>query len=218
MAPHTLKPFNIDSLLAPASPERKVVSFGKKQVIFSQGDRNDSVFFIEKGTVKLTVTSKQGREAVLGLMNGGAVFGESCIASDLQFRPYNAIALTDTRTVKIRRSAVVRILRNDGESSYVLITYLLERMVRLQEDLVSNLLDASEKRLARTLLFLGQFRENSKLELPRGVNQQTLAEMIGTSRQRVNFLMKHFRKSIPLHDGVGAKLRRSQRKLVASRG
>jgi CRP-like cAMP-binding protein len=218
MAPHTLKPFNINSLLAPASPERKVVSFGKKQVIFSQGDRNDSVFFIEKGTVKLTVTSKQGREAVLGLMNGGAVFGESCIASDLQFRPYNAIALTDTRTVKIRRSAVVRILRNDGESSYVFITYLLERMVRLQEDLVSNLLDASEKRLARTLLYLGQFRESNKLELPRGVNQQTLAEMIGASRQRVNFLMKDFRKSVPLDDAAGAKVRRSQRKLVASRG
>ena len=193
MGPSTLNRFDLDAFLASSSADRKQISFRKKQIIFSQGDRSDAIFFIKHGIVKLTATSDQGKEAVIGIFDGGHLFGESCLAPDRPVRFHNAIALTDMRVAKINRQEIIRRLRSDGESCYRVVTYLLRRNAQIQQDLVNNLLYASEGRLIRVLLSVTKWQEGNKTEHFPKLSQQTLAEMIGTTRQRVNVLMKQLK-------------------------
>jgi CRP/FNR family transcriptional regulator, cyclic AMP receptor protein len=195
LGPSTLNLFDLDAFLAARTADRKLVTFRKKQIIFSEGDHSDAIFFIEHGIVKLTVTSDQGKEAVIGVFDGGHLFGESCLAPDQPVRFHNAVALTDMRVAKIDRRVIIRSLRGGGEPCYRLVTYLLRRNNQIQEDLVNNLLYPSEVRLTRVLLSLTKSLERDKTQCLPQFSQQTLAEMIGTSRQRVNVLMKNFKSS-----------------------
>jgi CRP/FNR family transcriptional regulator, cyclic AMP receptor protein len=195
LGPSSLNRFDLGAFLATGTANRKLVIFRKKQIIFSEGDHSDAIFFIEHGIVKLTVTSDQGKEAVIGVFDGGHLFGEGCLAPDQPVRFHNAIALTDMRVTKIDRQVIIRSLRGDGERCYRLVTYLLHRNVQVQEDLVTNLLYPSEVRLSRVLLSLTNSLERDKTEHFPKLSQQTLAEMIGTTRQRVNVLLKQFKSS-----------------------
>jgi CRP/FNR family transcriptional regulator, cyclic AMP receptor protein len=188
--------------------QKKAVSFSTRQIIFSEGERSDSIFYIESGTVKLTVTSRHGKEAIIGVFSRGDLFGEGCIASDQPVRFHNAVALTEVHVVKIDRSAVISaLLAGGGGACYNLVTYILGRNRRIQADLVNNLMDSSEERLARVLFSLAQ---PGNFDSPAKVSQQTLAEMIGTTRQRVNVLMKRFKnlglieytRGLKVHDSL----------------
>lgn len=175
---------------------------------FSEGERSDSLFYIEKGTVKLPVTSRQGKEAILGVFSRGDFFGESCIASDQPVRLHTAVALTEVWVVKIGREAIIRVLVRGGDACYSFVTYLLGRNTRMATELVNNLMDSSEERLARVLFFLAQ---PGKIDSAAKVSQQTLAEMIGTTRQRVNVLMKRFQKLGLIEYGHGLRVNNSLR-------
>jgi len=200
--------FDSATFLGFIRPEKKTICFPKKQIIFSEGQRSDSVFYIEQGTVKLTVTSRRGKEAIIGVISRGDFFGESCIASDQPVRLYNAVALTEVCVVKISRAAIVRVLLEGGDACYGFVTYLLGRNARMSTELVNNLIDSSEQRLARVLFFLAQ---PDRIDSVPKVTQQTLAEMIGTTRQRVNFLMKRFKKLGLIEYGHGLKVHTSLR-------
>jgi CRP/FNR family transcriptional regulator, cyclic AMP receptor protein len=189
-----LQSFNIDVLQSITGAAKKLVSFSKNQIIYSQGQRSDALFYIEKGSVKLTVTSEEGKEAVIGIFQSGHLFGESCIVPERPVRFHNAIALSDMRAIKVDGDAMIRTLLASSKVSYFFMTYLLDRYAHVQEDLVNNLLGSGAKRLARALLYLAESGTPGEGEsLPR-LSQQTLAEMIGTTRQHVNHLMVRFRK------------------------
>jgi CRP-like cAMP-binding protein len=204
------KVFDAIAFLASLSPEKKIVSFFEKQVIFSQGEQSNAIFYIEKGAVKLTVTSRRGKEAILAVLSREEFFGESCIASHRPVRFHNAVALTEMRAVKIERSLIVRALVADGPAGYGLLTCLLERNARLQDNLINSLMSSSEERLARILVLLSQPR---KFDLPSKLTQQTLAEMIGTTRQRVNVLMNRFKNSGLIEYANGLKVHNSLRRV-----
>lgn len=175
--------------------DTKIARFGKKQVIFSHGDISDSLFYIEKGLVKLTATSRQGKEAIIGLFGTGHFFGESCLNSEQPTRYHNAVALTDMRVRMIARGSMIRLLHAGGDASYAFTRYLLVRSTRIQDDLINHLLTSSTERLARAFYSLVVTQQESGGERLARLSQQTLAEMIGTSRQRVNVLMRHLRHS-----------------------
>ena len=204
------KSFDTAAFLTFINREKKAVYFPEKQIIFSEGERGDSVFYIERGTVKLTVTSKQGKEAIIGVFSRGDFFGESCIASNQPVRLHNAVTLTEVRVVKIGRSAIIRVLVGGGDACYGFVTYLLGRNTQMSTDLVNNLMDSSEERLARALFFLAQ---PGRIDSEAKVSQQTLAEMIGTTRQRVNVLMKRFKKLGLIEYGHGLKVHTSLRSI-----
>jgi CRP/FNR family transcriptional regulator, cyclic AMP receptor protein len=185
-----IKILDAATFLLSISP-KKAVRIAQKETIFSEGDRSDSLFYIEKGMVKLTVTSRQGKEAIIGVFSRGDLFGEGCIAHDQPLRVHNAVALTDVHAVKVDRALVIRAVLGGGEACYSFVVHLLSRNTRIQTDFVNNLMDSSEERLARVLFFLAQHGESDP---PAKLSQQTLAEMIGTTRQRVNVLMQRFRK------------------------
>jgi CRP-like cAMP-binding protein len=194
MSSSNLKSFDIDVLPITRGTGKRIIFFRKKQIIFSQGQRSDAIFYIEKGSVKLTVTSKHGKEAVVGIFHAGHIFGESCLVAEPPVHFHNAIALSDMRAMKIDGDAFKRTLLASGTVSYVFITYLLGRYAQIQEDLVNNLLSSSEERLARALVYLAQSGKEMKGESAPRLSQQTLADMIGTTRQHVNHLMVRFRK------------------------
>jgi CRP-like cAMP-binding protein len=200
--------FDAATFLAFISPEKKALYFPENKIIFSEGERSDSIFYIEKGAVKLTATSRKGKEAIIGVFSEGDFFGESCLASDQPLRFHTAVALTDIHALKIDRAVIIRALIAEGHICYGFVTYLLRRNTGLQKDLVSNLVDSSEERLARALFRLSK---PVSLDLPAKVSQQTLAEMIGTTRQRVNLLMKHFKHSGLIEYANGLKIRNSLR-------
>jgi CRP/FNR family cyclic AMP-dependent transcriptional regulator len=188
------KAFNVQAFPIFRGLNRTVVRFHRKQMIFSQGERSDAVFYIETGIVKLTVTSHQGKEAIVGLFGKGQLFGENCLASDNPVRFHNAIALTNLLAVKVDRNTMIPLVCAGGKTSHTFITYLLERSAGVHEDLVDNLLMSSDERLTQVLHFLAEFdQEGNRASVPR-LSQQTLAEMLGITRQRVNALMKRFRK------------------------
>ena len=166
----------------------------KKQVIFSQGSRADAVFYIERGKVKLTVLSARGKEAVVAILGSGDFFGEGSLAGQ-PLRMATAIALTDCSVLRVQRETMVRMLHNEPALSELFMTYLLSRNVRIEEDLVDQLFNSSEKRLARILLLLTRFGKDGQHEtvVPK-ISQETLAEMVGTTRSRVSFFMNKFRK------------------------
>jgi CRP/FNR family transcriptional regulator, cyclic AMP receptor protein len=195
MRPQQKVAFDAESFLSKAGVGRAVINLRDKQTIFSQGDPAASVFYIQKGRVKLTVISKRGKEATIALLGTGDFVGEGCIAASEHLRLATATAITDCTALKIDKSQMVRMLHQEHELSEVFTSFLLARNARIQEDLVDQLFNSSEKRLARTLLLLAQFGKNGKPEtmIPK-ISQETLAEMVGTTRSRVSFFLNRFRK------------------------
>ena len=173
---------------------RKVAMFSKKQTIFVQGDPSDSVFYIQKGKVRLTVVSKSGKEATIGVLNESDFFGEGCLTGQL-LRLCTATAMTDCSVMRIEKKSMVEVLHWEHAFSDMFVTYLLTRNIRYEEDLVDQLFNSSEKRLARVLLLLAHFGKEGKPEvaIPK-ISQETLAEMVGTTRSRVSYFMNRFRK------------------------
>ena len=173
---------------------RTVLTTPKKQIIFSQGEAAGSVFYIQAGQVKLTVVSSQGKEAVVALLEPGAFFGESCLAGRT-VRTKTATAVEDSRLVRIDKEVMIRLLHEEPAFSELFLTHLLSRNLRIQEDLVDQLFNPAEKRLARALLLLTHLEKEDRTEaaLPK-ISQETLAEIIGTTRSRVSFFLNRFRK------------------------
>ena len=166
----------------------------KKQILFSQGDAAEAVFYILKGQVKLTVVSRQGKEAVVAVLGGGDFLGEACLAGQPK-RLATVTSLEDSTVVRIDKTVMTRVLRDEPTFAELFLTYLLSRNVRIQEDLVDQLFNSAEKRLARILLLLANFGKEGKPEpVIAQVSQEMLAEMIGTTRSRVSFFMNKFRK------------------------
>jgi CRP-like cAMP-binding protein len=166
----------------------------KNDIIHSQGDPSDAVFFVLQGKVKATVISEQGKEAVAGIFGPGEFFGESCMAGH-QRRLMTVTALTDLLVVRIEKTLMIQLLQENPDFSQAFMTYILNRTVRVEADLVDQLFNSSEKRLARLLLIMANYGKDGKPSsvIP-NVTQETLAEMIGTTRSRVNFFMNRFRK------------------------
>jgi CRP/FNR family cyclic AMP-dependent transcriptional regulator len=189
------KLFDSKVFLANIGAGRTVQQYRPKQAIFSQGDRADAVFYIQEGKVRLSVLSKQGKEATIALLGKGDFLGEGCIASDQPLRLATATAITDCSILKIEKSRMLRTLHEENEFSDMFVGYVVESHNRTQADLVDQLFNSSEKRLARALLILSRVGKEDKTEpvIPR-VSQETLAEMVGTTRPRVNFFMNKFRK------------------------
>jgi CRP/FNR family transcriptional regulator, cyclic AMP receptor protein len=186
--------FDPKTFLSTINGGRKIVAFLKKQTIFAQGDPSDAVFYIQKGKVKLAVVSKIGKEATIGILNEGDFFGEGCLAGQ-PLRLCSATAMTDCSVMKIDKKSMNEVLHREHEFSDMFVGYLLARNIRYEEDLVDQLFNSSEKRLARVLLLLAHFGKEGKQEavIPK-MSQETLAEMIGTTRSRVSFFMNRFRK------------------------
>ncbi len=187
-------PFDPQAALARVGATGKVVEYRKKQIVFSQGDSARTVFYIQKGGVKLTVLSEQGKEAVIAILGAGDFFGEGCIAGQ-PVRMATATTIEPSAIVRIGKRDLVRVLHEEHAFSDRFIRYELSRNIRIEEDLVDQLFNSSEKRLARALLLLARYGREGKPEtiVPK-VTQETLAEMIGTTRPRVSFFMNKFRK------------------------
>jgi CRP/FNR family cyclic AMP-dependent transcriptional regulator len=186
--------FNPGTFLATIGEGRKNLSFVKKQGIFAQGDAADAIFYIQKGRVKLTVVSKTGREATIGMLANGNFFGEGALAGQA-LRMGSAAAVTDCEIQRIDKKAMMTALHREHAFSDLFVAYLLARNIRYEEDLVDQLFNSSEKRLARILLLLAHFGKEGVPEtvVPK-ISQESLAEMVGTTRSRVSFFMNRFRK------------------------
>ena len=186
--------FDPKKFLATIGEGRKVVVFPKKQTIFTQGDAADAVFYIQEGKVSLTVVSKIGKEATLGILGAEEFFGEGCLAGQ-SLRMGSATAMTDCELLQIDKKAMTLALHREHTFSDMFVAYLLARNIRYEEDLVDQLFNSSEKRLARILLLLAHFGKDGVPEtvIPK-ISQETLADMIGTTRSRVSFFMNKFRK------------------------
>jgi CRP-like cAMP-binding protein len=197
-------------LQAKALPGRSTVSFSKGQVVFAQGDPADSIFQIEKGRLKLTVVSSQGKEAVIALLNGGDFFGEGCLAGQIK-RMCTATAMTDCVAIRMAKPEMTRVLHDEPVFAELFLHYLLSRNIRIEEDLVDQLFNSSEKRLARVLLLLANFGKAGKAEpVVAKMSQEMLAEIVGTTRARVNFFMNKFRKlGFIDYDGGGLRVHSS---------
>jgi CRP/FNR family transcriptional regulator, cyclic AMP receptor protein len=173
---------------------RNAVLFPKKQNFFTQGDPADAVFYLQTGKVRLTVVSKTGKEATIGILSDGSFFGEGSLAGQA-LRMGSATAMTDCAVLRIEKKAMMRALHREHTFSDLFVSYLLARNIRYEEDLVDQLFNSSEKRLARVLLMLARFGKEGVPEtvVPK-ISQETLAEMVGTTRSRVSFFMNRFRK------------------------
>lgn len=168
--------------------------YKKNQVVFSQGDPADAIFYIQQGKVKLTVVSPQGKEAVIGLLGLHDFFGESCL-SGRPLRMVTATAMTDCQNARLEKAQTIRALHDEPSYSEEFLSYMLSRNIRLEEDLVDQLFNNSEKRLARTLLMLANYGKDGKPEpVIQKISHATLAEIIGTTRSRVSLFMNNFRK------------------------
>jgi CRP/FNR family transcriptional regulator, cyclic AMP receptor protein len=183
--------------------------FPKKHPIFTQGDPADAVFYLQTGKVRLTVVSKTGKEATIGILSDGGFFGEGSLAGQA-LRMGSATALTDCAVLRIEKKAMMEALHREHTFSDLFVTYLLARNIRYEEDLVDQLFNSSEKRLARILLLLAHFGKDGVPEtvVPK-ISQETLAEMIGTTRSRVSFFMNRFRKLGFIHYNGGLQVNSS---------
>ena len=186
--------FDAQGFLDSAGVARKIVEFKRKQMIFSQGDSADHVLYIQKGGVRLSVVNEAGKEAVVAVLGPGDFFGEGCLAGQ-PIRMGTATAIAGASVLIIDKKEMIRLLHAEHEFSDRFISYMLSRNIRIEEDLVDQLFNSSEKRLARTLLLLARYGQEDKPQrvLPK-VSQEMLAEMVGTTRSRVNFFMNKFRK------------------------
>jgi CRP/FNR family transcriptional regulator, cyclic AMP receptor protein len=190
----TKPPFDVKLFLSTVDGGRSVSNYHKNQKVFSQGDPADSVFYIQDGKVKVCVVSALGKEAVVALHGNGNFFGEGCLNGQ-PLRLATVTALTECVIMRLDKAAVVRVLHDEPEFSEMFMAYLLTRNARVEEDLVDQLFNSSEKRLARALLLLANFGKEGRPEpIITMISQETLAEMIGTTRSRVSFFMNKFRK------------------------
>jgi len=201
--------FKPHTFLATIGDGRKSVSVANKNAIFTQGDSADSVFYIQKGKVKLSVVSKTGREATLGILSEGSFFGEGALAGQV-LRMGSATALTNCELLRVEKKAMMDALHREHSLSDLFVAYLLARNIRYEEDLVDQLFNSSEKRLARILLLLAHFGKDGTPEtvIPK-ISQETLAEMVGTTRSRVSFFMNRFRKLGFIHYNGGLQVHSS---------
>jgi CRP/FNR family transcriptional regulator, cyclic AMP receptor protein len=186
--------FDPKIFLAGTGKGRTLAEHAKNHKVFLQGDPADAVFYIHKGKIKLIVVSKQGKEAVVALLGAGDFFGEGCLAGQ-SVRMASATTLTECSIIRLEKASVIRLLNEQPAFSELLLHHLLSRNIRIEEDLVDQLFNSSEKRLARVLLLLANFGKEEKPELviPK-ISQETLAEIVGTTRSRVSFFMNRFRK------------------------
>ena len=187
--------FDPESFLARAGLGKKVLNLKKSETAYTQGDPTDAIFYVQTGRLRVTVTSANGKEATLALVGAGEFVGEDCMVSAHPLRLATATAMAECALLRISKTEMVRALHQEPAFSNVFVSFLLTRNARIQADLVDQLFNSSEKRLARILLLLAQFGKESKPEtvLPK-ISQEILAEMIGTTRSRVSFFMNRFRK------------------------
>src|SRR3984893_970577 len=186
--------FDPNQFLATIGTGRRVMSFARKETIFTQGESADAVFYIQEGKVQLNVVSKIGKEATLGILGDGDFFGEGSLAGQA-LRMGSATAMTDCELLRIEKEAMMKALHREHAFSDLFVAYLLARNIRYEEDLVDQLFNSSEKRLARVLLLLAHFGKEGVPEtvVPK-ISQESLAEMVGTTRSRVSFFVNRFRK------------------------
>lgn len=187
--------FDAKDFLARAGLGKKILNLKKTEAAYAQGDPADAVFYVQKGRLRVTVTSANGKEATITLVGPGEFLGETCMVSAHLLRLATATAMTDCSLLRISKAEMTRVLHQQPELSEMFMSFLLTRNARIQADLVDQLFNSSEKRLARILLLLAQFGKESKPEtvVPK-ISQEVLAEMIGTTRSRVSFFMNRFRK------------------------
>jgi CRP/FNR family cyclic AMP-dependent transcriptional regulator len=192
--PH-VAPFDLGAFLAHAGLGRKIVSFRPREVVFAQGTEADCVFYLQTGRAKLTVLSRSGKEATITLLAAGDFVGEESMAGALGLRMASATAVTSCTALKIERAEMIRVMHEQHSFSDMFVKFLLARSMRTQADLVDQLFNSSEKRLARILLLMAEYGKSGEPEMliPK-ISQETLAEMIGTTRSRVSFFMNRFRK------------------------
>jgi CRP/FNR family transcriptional regulator, cyclic AMP receptor protein len=187
-------PFDLHAFLASANGGREISTCRANQPVFAQGEPADSVFYIQEGRVKVTVLSEQGKEAIVAILGTGDFCGEGCLAGQPR-RMATAAAMEDSKIMRLEKAAMIRLLHDEPEFSEKFMAHLLARNVRVEADLVDQLFNSSEKRLARVLLILANFGKDDKPEpVIANISQETLAEMIGTTRSRVSFFMNRFRK------------------------
>jgi CRP/FNR family transcriptional regulator, cyclic AMP receptor protein len=210
MSPKTARPFNSGVFLASRASGSRRTDYGEGATIFSQGDASSSVLYVVRGSVKLSVVSNSGREVVVAILGTGDFVGEGALAGQ-PVRLATATALTSCRLLLIPKRQMIQLLHEHHAFSASFITHMLSRNARLQEDLVDQLFNASEKRLARTLLLLAQYgKQNGPRRLLPKISQEVLAEMVGTTRSRVNLFMNKFRRlgfieyngAIKVHDSL----------------
>ena len=207
--PQKRRSFDPDTFLSTIGEGRRALHFGKKQTVFAQGDATDAVFYIQRGKIKLTVLSGNGKEATIGILGEGDFFGEGCLAGQ-PLRMGSASAITSCDVLRIDKNSMMQALHREHKLSDMFVAYLLARNIRYEEDLVDQLFNSSEKRLARILLLLAHFGKQSTPEsvVPE-ISQTTLAEMVGTTRSRVNFFMNRFRKMGFIHYNGGLRVHSS---------
>lgn len=192
----------------------KLVKYASRKTIVAQGDDCSDIHYIHEGIVKLTLVSKRGRSAVLGILAKGDFFGEQCLTGEAAYQT-SAIALVPTTLAIIKRQTMLRLIQNDRSIATQFLNYLLARNSRIQQDLIDHIFNSSEKRLARTLLLLSEYGETVYGEsILKGTSQDSLAEMVGTTRQRINFFMNKFRRLGFIHYNGGVKINDSLRKVL----
>ena len=207
-------PFDPKVFLTKVGSGKTLLKSRKKTIVFSQGDPADAVFNIQDGKVKLTVVSQQGKEAVVAILERGAFFGEGCLAGQ-PVRMATATSLEDSALIRIDKQAMINVLHEEASFAALFMSYLLSRNIRIEEDLVDQLFNSSEKRLARVLLLLAHFGKEGKPEpvIPK-ISQETLAEMVGTTRSRVSFFLNRFRKLGFIHYNSGLQVHSSLLSIV----
>ena len=194
MAGKTNQPFDPKEFLAKVGDGKTILEFRKDEIVFAQGDVASTVFYIQKGRIKVVVISEQGKEAVVGILGSGQFFGEGCMNGHA-LRIATTTAMEDCLITTITKTAMLAALHDEPKFSELFMSYLLTRNSRIEEDLIDQLFNSSEKRLARLLLLLANFgKEGSPQPITPNISQETLAEMIGTTRSRVSFFMNKFRK------------------------
>jgi CRP-like cAMP-binding protein len=208
--------FTLKTFLSTIDGGRTIATSTKRQRVFVQGDVADAVFYIQKGKVKLTVVSTSGKEATIGILNEGAFFGEGCLTVQ-PFRMCSASTMTDCTVMRIDKKSMMEVIHRERAFSDMFVAFLLTRNIRYEEDLVDQLFNSSEKRLARVLLLLAHFGKDGKSEvaIPK-ISQETLAEMVGTTRGRVNSFMNRFRRLgfIDYHGGDDLRVHSSLLNIV----
>ena len=190
----TAPDFNAQAFLESAGLAKTILQYGRDEVIFTQGEASEHVLYVQSGGVKLSVVSKRGKEAVVAMLGPGDFFGEGCLAGQL-VRMGSATAITPSAILRVEKAQMVRLLQRQHEMSDRFIAHMLTRNIRIEEDLIDQLFNSSEKRLARTLLLLARYgKEDKPIRTVPRVSQETLAEIVGTTRSRVNFFLNKFKK------------------------
>jgi len=189
-----MAPFRPAKFLSEAGEGRTLATLEIDHIVFAQGEPANALYYIQKGKVKLTVVSEAGKEAVIAVLGAGDFFGEGCLTAQ-QVRMATAIAMSEVSITRIEKNIAVQVLHQESAFAELLLSYMLTRTIRIEEDLVDQLFNSSEKRLARALLLLANFGKEGKPEtvIPK-ISQETLAEMVGTTRSRVSFFMNKFRR------------------------